>query len=379
MNKQENKSYPLPDARSPETKKIVLGLRLGTISDNGATPWLTSIPMGKPVQKLNFTIDTGTAYSWVTSTRCTTGACLMHQRFSPTISSSYKQIGDPRSPETIDFGAWGGMKAFLARDFLTLKRMLPADKGPTPAVEPDVKQLMTLYLSKSYDGAQFEDLVWDGAIALPRIQPPDTGSDQLLTLLKDSGMIDVEMVSFYYNEFTGSGQCLFGAVNYRKFDPSTLNYIPVSPLTGKGQEALWSIKLEGMECREKPVLPGNIDFVLDTGSSRFKGDPQFIEKIKCAITNNWELPGVVKGANPEFEEYPVLYLDINGFTYPLKPSQYFMEVSPGVWELAFHGMDGLENTLLVGSVFLNTVYSIFYYNTGNSDEPQVIGLASPLF
>lgn len=367
-----NVRFPLPDVRDTQTKKIVFKLQSGVVSDNGATPWFSFIPMGTPGQMLKFTFDTGTTHSWVTSTRCTTDACLMHQRFSPNDSDSFKQVTAPRTPVTIDFGAWGEMKAYLGRDFLDLKRGLPTEKIA------GIRQLMALYLSRSYQGDQFEDLVWDGGISLPRIKPASADSDQLMLLLKQSGLIEIEMVSFWYNGFTSVGQCLMGAVDTRKFDPSTLNFVPVVPLSAPN-DCLWSVKLDHLDCGGKFLFKEKIDFVLDTGSSRFKGDRRYIQKIKCAITRNGELPGVIRKAHPDFDEYPDLTFTINGQKYVLHPSHYFMEVSPGVWELAFHPMDGLEGILLVGSVFLETVYSIFYYDTGDSGQPQVVGLAAPLF
>ncbi|MCP5104142.1 MAG: hypothetical protein GY950_12220 [bacterium] len=372
MSTTNNSRFPLPDARDPETKSILFELQQGIADDNGATPWYSVIPMGTPGQLLKFAVDTGTTHSWVTSARCTTDACLMHRRFFPNDSSTYKPVGSPRTPTTINFGPWGELKAFLGRDYLALNQGLPFGK------KPGVRQLMRLYLSTFYQGEQFEDLVWDGGIAVPRTKPGTVDSDESLLLLKTSGLIDVEMVSFWCNAFTGDGLCLMGAVDPRKFDPASLNVVPVTPLPAPN-DSLWNVKLDRLECRGEGVFDGDIDFVLDTGSSRFKGDRRYIEKIKCAITNDWELDGVIKGGDPDFDPYPNLYLDIHGETYTLKPSQYFMEVSPGVWELAFHPMDGLEGILLVGSVFLDAVYSIFYNNAGSCGEGQSVGLAVPLF
>ncbi|MCP4218938.1 MAG: A1 family peptidase [bacterium] len=368
MNTEPN---TFPDAWAAGTKKIVFPLRRGTVNDNGATPWFTTLPMGTPTrgdgvpQAMKFALDTGTTFTWVTSTRCTTSACLMHGRFSFNDSGSYRQIGNPRTPVSISFGAWGKMDAFLGRDFLTLNRAFPPEN-----ISP-VNQLISFYLSTSYEGSQFEDLLWDGAIALPSKKKSGPDSDQLLFLLKESGMLDVALVSFWSNAFTGKGVCLMGAVDYSKFDPSTLNTIPVHRLPAPN-DSLWSIKMEELVCDDAKVLE-DINFVLDTGSSRFKGDKRYIERIKSAITKNWELPDVLYGADPDFDEYPDLELKLNGQTYRLRPWQYFMEVSPGVWEAAFEPLDGLDGILLVGSVFLDTVYGIF------NAESETIALATPLF
>lgn len=147
--------------------KIVFRLQPGVVTDNGASPWFSFIPMGTPGQMLKFAFDTGTTHSWVTSIRCTTNACLMHQRFSPNDSDSFNQITNPRTPTTIDFGAWGEMKSYLGRDFIDLKRGLSSEK-----IAP-CRQLMTLYLSESYQ--ETSSKTWSGTAGFHcpgTIRPP---------------------------------------------------------------------------------------------------------------------------------------------------------------------------------------------------------------
>jgi hypothetical protein len=290
----------------------------------------------------------------------------MHKRYNPNESISYTRVEDPDTPTIIDFGPWGEMQAFLGRDCLFLKT------GGAAGKSDEIEQLMTFYLSESYNGDQFKDLVWDGGISLPRKKPENVDSDQLLTLLKEAGVIDSEVVSFWCDAETRRGACLMGAIDPTKFDPSTFQFIPLTPLANPSYSDLWTVKMEKFECGFKTVL-SDIHFCLDTGSSRFKGDAGYIEKIIYAITNNFELPETIHSTEPDFTPYPDIFLQMKGKRYNLKPNQYFMEVSPGIWELAFHPMEGLEGLLLVGSVFLENLYSIFFYEPYN--ESQGVGLA----
>ena len=112
---------------------------------------------------------------------------------------------------------------------------------------------------------------------------------------------------------------------------------------------------------------------MDTGSSRFKGDAGYIARLIAAVTLNGQLPQTQPSQNPDFSQYPILYLNINGTVYPLRPDQYFLPRDSATLELAFKPMTGLEGLLLVGSTFLETVYTVFYYQTGVTGV-QAIGL-----
>lgn len=363
----KKKFLELPDVNNPETKYVVFDLYRGTLTDNGATPWFTFLDLGTPErQRLKFAIDTGTTHTWVTSSRCITEACLMHKRYNPNESITYKQVEDPYTPTIIDFGPWGEMQAFLGSDSLFLKC------GNGSGSIKEFEQPLMFYLSQSYDGDQFKDLVWDGGISLPSKKPDNVDSDQLMTILKDAGVIDSEVVTFYCETETRQGKCLMGAIDPTKFDNSSFHFIPLAPLLNPSYCDLWTVKLEKLECGFKTVL-NDVHFCLDTGSSRFKGDAGYIEKIIYAVTNNFALPSVIQSTEPDFTPYPEIYLQLNGKRYRMNPSQYFMETSPGTWELAFHPMEGLEGLLLVGSVFLENLYSIFFYEP--YDEVRGIGLA----
>jgi hypothetical protein len=144
-----------------------------------------------------------------------------------------------------------------------------------------------------------------------------------------------------------------------------------------GLDYLWAVELDEFKCGEQGVLQ-NVQFALDSGSSWFKGNEQLISKLRNAVTKNWRLPAEVEHPD-DLEKYPDISLVLQEKIYRLTPEQYFLEIPPGghTWVLGFNVLAGMpDNLLLVGSLFLDTVYSVFYYGHGCRDEQAVL-LASP--
>jgi hypothetical protein len=239
------------------------------------------------------------------------------------------------------------------------------------AAEVIFKEKITLFFASHYRGKQFEQLACDGGIAIPAQLLAGNDSDALLSKLKDAGFIDHAMASFSTDASRGRGQCLLGAVDTSRFDPESLNVIRVKTLAYFPH--LWTVIIDSLICRDTTVLT-NVPLVLDTGSSCFKGDSQFIQPIQAAITQQGRLPKVLHGQQPDFSPYPDLTIRLNGVSYTLRPDQYFLEVESAVWQLALQRMDELKGLLVVGSVFLDSVYSIFYAET-SIPEVKAVGLA----
>lgn len=326
----------------------VVGFQLykGDLSNNGATPWFAEVAIGNPNQRLKFMLDTGTTHTWVTSTACSTEACNLHNKFNPNNSTSFTMINPDCPP--IDFGPWGSMAVELGSDQFGLS--MPND---------NFEQAMAFYLATQYQGSQFADLACDGGISIPSVLPSGVDSGELLPLLKSEGKINYAVAAFATDDSTGSGSCLLGGIDTSKYE-GALNVVQTQRYNPF--PFLWVINLNSLSCQNKVVL-SNVNFALDTGSSRFKGDANYIDALIKAATLDGTLPTTQPATNPDFTQYPDLNLNINGVNYVLAAKQYFIPNQNNQFELAFHVMEGLDGLLLVGSVFLDTVYSVFYYET----------------
>ena len=329
--------------------------------NNGATSWYAEIPLGTPPQEpLRFMIDTGTANTWITSALCTTSACAPHRKFNPRTSNSYQQTGPKKD---ISFGTWGTMTVLPSLDFITLNGL--------PQSMP-----IQFYISTSYNGQQFQELICDGGIGIPANVPEGNHSTEILNVLKEEGLIEYAIASFYYDRATRTGQALFGAIDRTKFDPNTVNILPINDNFANDKEC-WLVNLESMSGvfgnGSKETMMTDVVFALDTGSSRFKGGHKFINAAKATITNNGQYPESIKSPDQISDyPYPDLELVFNNRPYIIPPEKYFIQVSENEWELAFAFMEDMEDEFLVGTTFLESVYSIFDYDN------RCIILAEPL-
>jgi hypothetical protein len=117
--------------------------------------------------------------------------------------------------------------------------------------------------------------------------------------------------------------------------------------------------------------------VLDTGSSRFKGGCAITARLIGAITDQGRRPTRVDN-QADLSNYPDVQLTLGGQLYCLTPQDYFLPITSSDWELGVHYLEGLPDELLVvGSVFLDQVYSIFYYETPIPNQ-RIVGLANPV-
>jgi Eukaryotic aspartyl protease/Avidin family len=350
------KNYPNPPLLNT-TNSVVFNLSMGKLSNNGGTPWVASVGLGTPSQPLRFMVDTGTMNTWITADQCNTQACLVHKSFDSTKSSTYINVDD--NPQQKDFGPWGTMVVVIGQDNFTLQ--LSDNNGQK--ITGQTYEPLDLELAINYQGDQFAALACDGGIALPSPfwQVPANTQSLLLQLLAD-GQINYAVAAFGVNSYMGLGECLFGAINPNFFDISTLQYLPIKKPAAAGFEYLWDIDLQAFLVNGDSVSAGITDFILDTGSSYFKGPADLIGILVNAVTLNGELPTTVTNSF-DLENYPTISLVIGYQTYNLSPSQYFIQLSSQEWILGIEVLEGMpEGMLLVGSVFLDTVYSIFDYS-----------------
>lgn len=360
---QEDWPRQLP---TTETSHVRFDLLRGAVGDNGATPWTAESGLGTPAQRLRYMLDTGTMNTWITSAACATDACAAHQRFDPDRSTTYRSGGE--APKNVSFGPWGTMTVELGADVMVLS----GDSGVASA-SLTTRERLWIYLATHYSGSQFAQLDCDGGLAIPAVDCARPTA--LLQQLYREAHIAAPLASFYFDARRGVGQCLMGAVDPGRYDPATLNPLPLQPLTGE-LDYLWNVPLASLTCGSAEVTR-DAALVLDTGSSRFKGGKAIIERFLNAVTDNGHLPTTVSDAS-QLDQYPEISLTLGRQTYRLTPRQYFLQVAASRWELGVHHLEGLpDEMLLVGSVFLDTVYSVFVGSTDGGPGQGVV-LAQPV-
>jgi len=344
-------------------------LKKGDLSMNGATPWYCTIAIGTPAQPLKFMIDTGTKNTWVTSSTCTTDACLVHTGFNPKKSSSLNSLNFP--PNKVDFGPWGEMEVDYVLDISHLDLGSEKRLDQRPLTELCTEPI-SIMLATNYSGEQFKYLVADGGMAIPSV--PDREATALPYALKNGGKTKFEVCSFYTDPVMGTGVCRMGALDINRFDENTVQWIETKP--NSDFSYLWCVELDEFTCNGSVVDIGTgkgFNLALDTGSSFFKGSKDVIAKITNAIEGSGlQRLSRVLYSKEDLHKYPTLKLNIAGTNYELTPEQYFFKVG-NRWELGFQVMNGLPpDMLLAGSIFLDTVYCAFI-----REEEGAVLLAQP--
>jgi hypothetical protein len=376
---------------APAHKTVAVPLKMGLAKDNGATPWYGELAIGggdKPEdgQLLKFIMDTGTDSTWVSSKECDTIPCRHHRRYDPALSDSHVFVDT--TEHTSELGPWGEFRFKTGKD-----RWQFWGQSASPATNRhlySVDDMVFLEATELIDGKQpdgsfnrnWDDLVQDGSLAIPS-DSAGSPSTQLLDLLIKNGDVGSKIVSYWTSRAFNRGEVIFGGTDTNRYVTDTLAFYPVDKTIAKqdGESALWTVALKELRVGTNTLqFPSTgMAFVLDTGSSRFKGDPGVINEIIRQITDNGKRP-ITASPEADLSAYPdltIVLTDANGKAneYKLTADQYFQHF-PDHRQLAFHPLPPMAGSsakgiFLAGSIFLDHYYTIYDYTT----NPMRVGIA----
>ncbi|HLT91118.1 MAG TPA: pepsin-like aspartyl protease [Woeseiaceae bacterium] len=361
---------------------ITLPMQRGPMADYGATPWYTDrIALGKSPMRL--ALDSGASFFWATSDLCTTQACNAHARVD-TGQPGFVWLD--KTPTTRSFGPWGNMTTWTGAVPLYI------DGGPWQAIP--------FFASVDYSGAKFQYLTWGGGVGLPSESADVTpGSGFLIEMLYFKGGIPSPEFSMLTEPWTGTGfTWLGGRGDPTYFDPrSEVQLQPKKAAIGY----LWGTNLYSVRLGGTPLPPlAGQTFFLDSGSSRFKGDAQYVYPIMQPLSQlrdaqgnliftptyddagNWVGLYYTNGRPSDYPNLPDLTLTLGQTCYlmpatslvvTLSPEQYSYYVEEGdqagKWALGVHRLDGVGG-LLVGSTFMDLLATRFTYRVSGSSLSQ---------
>jgi hypothetical protein len=327
---------------------ITVPLTHGPFQNNGATPWYAKLQYGTPGQPLKIALDTGSNFNWVTSDLCSPTGCQHYgnSRFHQTASSTFSWIS--QTPKNVDFGPWGTMVVETGKD----KIQIPGAAQPT-----------ALYLAQSYSGPQFQMLDWDGGIGFPSgTAYADTDVSFFFNDLIDGGIVGPSnpYLSFDTDLNSGTGNVLLGGYDFSKFNPAEGIFMPYTPYQKfPNVEYIWSTPLANISVGGTSVASG-IQFCLDSGSSQFKGDTTIMNTILSLVGSNPSAPvelTVGTGSN-----------NLPGrIVIPPQVYNVLLQAGPGAGTIVpqFAPL-GLTDLVLVGSVLMDYLYTIFLYSVSGT-------------
>ena len=335
----------------------VFPLTKGPLMDNGATPWYATLFFGTPHQAMTVMMDTGTSNTWVTSSLCNTEACSTKEyKYDPNLSMTYKTVPGA-TWQNNDLGAWGEFESLSGKDYVIFN---DSTRGDTYLW----MKFLSAILKDASGSTNWQDLDMCGGVGFPVIfDVPDepNNPESMFPMMLNQGLISDRLISFWVNG--DAGACIIGGTNPTRYDPETRNELPLTSVAEHLN--LWTVELSQILRNSDPLLDRPVNLALDTGSSRFKGSAVLIEYLIDQITtkpDGHKLPATF--SDPSLlQEFPDLTLEINGHKYILHPKDYIWKIeNTGLFSLQFHPLDlGDDNSILVGSVFLDHVYSVFEY------------------
>jgi hypothetical protein len=360
-------ALPLNVQKSNLTPGLSISLDLGPFQNNGASPWYARIGVGTPAQQLRFSFDTGSNFIWADSTLSTKKPGK--QQFSYSESSSFSWLD--RTPLAVSFGPWGNMTVETGHDTFSL---MPTSAGKV-LVDSD------FYLSKSFGGQQFDELDWDGGIGMPSLsvvpsekahpaayrshsKQSKEASFHLLASLIEQGSISKEMpyLAFDTDRASRKGTVSMGELNSDYQNSLAYLFLPFTPYSIAEVSYIWTTKLTEFKVGEAS-LAQDIFFALDSGSSQYKGDADAMFKafLQTLVLRDENL--TIKVGQTESGEQGVLTIPPTTFQVEIEEGE-----SKGLVLPQFKPMKGLDDLILVGSVLMDYLYTVYEYSVIQEGE-----------
>lgn len=346
----------------------------GPYQSNGASPWYAQLSVGTPGQTLKFNFDTGSNFNWVTSSLCSPRGCVHYggARFDYQRSETFLRVDWER--QQVDFGPWGEMWVKAGHDGLS-------QHGARSAVFCDI------YLSESYCGEQFAQLNWDGGIGVPSYSyqpltkatgfsgirgvhlcdPEQQPQFHFMETLINRGLVssDAPFVAYESDQASKRGQIALGKLDGRYSQSREYLFLPWQRFRIPDFYYIWTSKVARVSIGEHLLFalqPDKDDcwLCLDSGSSEFKGDSQLMSQaLYWAQQEGSELVIELPDDCHSRLRVPA---DIYNVTIEAGPSKgkTLPQFNPD--------LPGLEGLMLVGSVIMDHLYTVYEYRTVKSEK-----------
>jgi len=353
---------------------LVIEMSRGPFQNNGATPWYCVLGVGSPPQNLYFCFDTGSNFNWVTSSLCGDEGCQHYagHQFQIDASSSFEWLSQTK--RKVSFGPWGNMLAELGRDVLSI------DATKTFTLRSDI------LLSCSYDSIEFRELDWDGGIGLGSSQvaratvvsqntslrfyqkQTDSGEefDFFLQLIR-AGIVSQDKPYMSFINQDQQAYVGFGVLDHSYSASSEYVFLPWACYQ---QEAsyLWTTAHASIGLQGQAPVGSELFFALDSGSSQFKGDDVVLSKM-FALTQQSHQTVVITLHDEEGQPYTELTIPSELYLCEIEAGQ-----DAGETLAQFKGLDGAEGIVLVGSVLMDHLYTVYEYQLDEQQNLSPVGM-----
>lgn len=200
------------------------------------------IQIGTPPQPFTVVFDTGSSNLWVPSTRCSSIACWLHNRYNAAASETYKENGTAFS---IQYGT-GALEGVISTDIVSIGGIaIPLQDFAESTKEPGI----------TFAVARFDGILGLGYdnIAVDKAVPPFYN-------MINYGFLDEPLFAVYLSDKTDDSEISFGGVNHDHYTGA----ITWSPVVRKGY---WEIQFGNATFGNTKLVLKAKTAAIDTGSS----------------------------------------------------------------------------------------------------------------
>lgn len=300
--------------------------------------------LGQKPQEFDVIFDTGSSNLWLNADTCMSEGCLLHRRFHPAQSKTYKKLAVEMS---VQFGT-GSIEGFLAKDTFTL--------GPLKVKEQAFGQI------KRSTGSVFVTGKFDGILGMSFPSLSAHAYTPVFDSIMKQGLLTKNMFSFYYSLLPKQTSAIMLGEPLRSMYKGELTWVSVS------KPFYWEVNLidieyDGVSTNACPSPPCKA--VVDSGTSLLTGPSTYTTRIlrklgvDRACANADSLKTITYIISDDRGEYR---FDIDPYHYVLKSQAKRANGKPKFCRAGFMALDVPQPRgplFILGDVFMRRYYTVF--------------------